>query len=175
MRKVVGVVIALLAFALFVARAPTAYTGEIPFISDYVPLKLNAVYLVVFVPVLATLAALYIWAGLRVLRRFHPGDRTFFAAAFFVYVVLLGLVALQYFIVLAPQGHCDRLPNYSFLWTSAFGDMRIVHCMSGTEEINKFTPFYLRQQILQSWFMLLCPVIVAGLFLHAWQRLQRLS
>lgn len=167
-----GIVLAL-ALALFIARAPTAYTGGLPVVGDYVPLKLNAVYIIVFGPLLAFIASIYIWAALRGRRRKDASDSGFFGAAFIPYVLLLGLLSLQYFIVIAPEGHCDRLPNYDFLWKNEFGDTRIVHCMSGTAEINKETPFYLRQQILQSWAMFLFPAGAAAFFINSWIRMRR--
>ncbi|NKQ73455.1 hypothetical protein C3Y89_24465 [Rhizobium sp. UPM1132] len=84
-----------------------------------------------------------------------------------------GRRCLQYLIVLAPEGHCDRLPNLDFLWTNEFGDTQIVHCMSNTAEINKEAPYYLRQQILQSWAMALIPVGAAWFLLKAWLHIRR--
>ncbi|NKJ72716.1 hypothetical protein GFL38_10620 [Rhizobium leguminosarum bv. viciae] len=167
-RKFVVSVILALALALFIARAPTVYTGKIPLIGDYVPLNLNAVYLNIFGQILAVTAALYIWARLRGRPRFRGSYPAFFRLTFLLYILLLAFLALQFFIVLAPEGQCDRLPNFDCLWANDFGDVRIVHCMSGTEEINKQMPFYLRQQILQSWAMALCPLVAPGLLLHAW-------
>ncbi|WP_246652214.1 hypothetical protein [Rhizobium laguerreae] len=167
-----GIFIALM-LALFVARAPTSYTGGIPLIGEYVPLKLNAVYIIIFGPLMALAVSTYLWAIIAGRRSFRRSDVSFFGVAFVLLIVALGALCLQYFIVLAPVGHCDRLPNYDFLWTNQYGDMRIVHCMSGTADINEETPFYLRWQIVQSWVMALIPIVVAGFLFVAWRHVRR--
>ncbi|WP_222019974.1 hypothetical protein [Rhizobium laguerreae] len=171
-KTVVGVVLALV-LSMVIARAPTAYTGEIPLVGKFIPLKLNAIYIIIFGPLLAFGASIYVWAALKARRTFRETDETFFAIAFLLWFVLLAGLCLQYFIVLAPEGHCDRRPNFDFLWTNTFGDTRIVHCMSNTAEINKETPFYLRQQILQSWAIALIPLGSAWFLASAWLHIRR--
>ncbi|WP_339159054.1 hypothetical protein [Methylobacterium bullatum] len=175
------ILVAALAGALFVARAPTSYTGELPVIGDYVPLKLNAVYIVVFAPILATIAcvALLIEAsqqsgGQSWSRSGRKrNNRTLLAIVFAVIVGLTTAVSLQYFLILAPAELCPTRPHFDLLWTNLPGHNRITHCMSGTEEINKATPYYVEPQLLQAWAYVACLIATPVLLGAAWWRLGR--
>ena len=167
---------------LFVARAPTSYTGDIPLVGDYVPLKLNAVYVIVFGPALVALACWFIRR--KAARQLRAGSRTWSsewtgarASALAVVFVLIAIsstaFSLQYFLVLAPAELCATAPNLDLLWRDLDGPTRIVHCMSETDEINKATPFYLEPQALQAWGHVLWPALSAIFLAKGWQSLRR--
>lgn len=167
-----------LALALWIARAPTSYTGELPLIGDYVPLKLNAVYFIIFGPMIASLVAGVLWFQAarpaqvqsdRVGSGTAGRDAIALQILFALIVLVSAALSLQYFITLAPAELCQTRPNYNFLWSNLQGPTRITHCMSGTEEINKETPYYFEPQILQSWGHVLWPILTAYLLVRTWR------
>ncbi|MBB2708432.1 hypothetical protein N2597_22485 (plasmid) [Rhizobium sophoriradicis] len=167
-----------LVLALWIARAPTSYTGNLPLIGDYVPLKLNAVYFIILGPMLASLIAgvLRFQAARR--GRVQSGklssgnvgrDGIVLVIVFALIVLASAALSLQYFLTLAPAEMCPSRPHYDFLWTNVPGPTRITHCMSGTEEINMEAPYYLEPQILQSWGHVVWPVLTACLLIGTWR------
>jgi hypothetical protein len=63
--KIRVVRLALICFAglvlgMWVARAPTSFTGEIPIVGKYFPLKLTAVYVIVVGPIIMVLVSAYL-------------------------------------------------------------------------------------------------------------------
>lgn len=159
-----------LILALWIARAPTSYTGKLPLVGDNVPLKLNAVYFIIFGPFLASLVAGFLWFQANRMEqapKLQTGnlDRDTIALMIIFALIVLASAALslQYFVTLAPAELCPSRPHYDFLWTNVPGPARITHCMSGTEEINREAPYYWEPQILQSWGHVLWPILTAGL------------
>jgi hypothetical protein len=177
------VLAAALAGALFVARAPTSFTGEIPVVGKYLPFKLNTVYVVVLAPLVAPILSFTIWLEARQqaqgYRRGRPRrdavDQRVLAGAFAVIVVLTVAVSLQYFLILAPAELCPTRPHFEFLWTDLQGKNRITHCMSGTATINAEAPYYVEPQPLQAWAYVICSFTTLGLLASAWWRLRRCS
>ena len=169
----------LLGISFFASRAPTSFKGGLPFIGDFIPLELNAVYLVVLGPIAATVLAAYLWY----LARARPsGDGTekgrnvaLTGGWFLLFAILTTGLSVQYFLELAPQGLCPTRPHYDFLWTNVPGANRIHHCMSDTDEINASSPFYLQPQIVQSWGHIVWPVLTAFFLFLAWRRMRSTS
>lgn len=166
-----------LLLALWIARAPTSYTGKLPLIDDYVPLKLNAVYFIIIGPIVTCLVAGALWFQASRPRQVHPdkllsrnADRNAFALLiFFALIVLLSAaLSLQYFLILAPTELCATRPHYDFLWTNLQGPTRITHCMSGTKEINDEAPYYFEPQIVQSWGHVIWPILTGCLLAGTW-------
>lgn len=167
-----------LVLALWIARAPTSFTGELPLIGDYVPLKLNAVHFVIFGPLLASLVAGALWFQAARPRQEHSAKLQFgnagrdaiaLVVVFALIVLVSAALSLQYFLILAPAEMCPTRPHYDFLWTNVPGPTLITHCMSGTEEINMETPYYFEPQILQSWRHVLWPVLTTYLLIGTWR------
>jgi len=171
-----------LILALWIARAPTSYTGKLPLIGDHIPLKLNAVYFIIFGPMLASLVAGALWFQAARPGQVHSdkllsgnGGRDAIALLIIFALIVLASAALslQYFLTLAPAELCSTRPHYDFLWTNVPGQTRITHCMSGTEEINKEAPYYFEPQILQSWGHVLWPVLTTCLLIGTWRSWRR--
>ncbi|WP_457662539.1 hypothetical protein [Sinorhizobium medicae] len=171
-----------LVLALWIARAPTSYTGELPLVGDYVPLKLNAVYFIILGPMLASLVAGTMWfqaarAGQVQSDKVPSGnvgrDGIALSIVFALIVLASAALSLQYFLILAPAELCATRPHYDFLWTNVSGPTRITHCMSGTQKINEEAPYYFEPQILQSWGHVLWPFLTTCLLigtLRSWRR-----
>lgn len=174
-----------LILALWIARAPTSYTGKLPLIGDDVPLKLNAVYFIVFGPMLASLVAGALWFQASRHGHGHPDtlrsrnanrDAIALLIVFALIVIVSTALSLQYFLILAPAELCATRPHYDFLWTNLPGSTRITHCMSGTKEVNDEAPYYFKPQIVQSWGHVIWPVLTGYLLAgtwHSWRRTNR--
>jgi hypothetical protein len=52
--------IVILGVGLWAARAPNSVTGKLPFVGDF-PIEMNAVYFVIFGPIVAMICAAGIW------------------------------------------------------------------------------------------------------------------
>ena len=166
-----------LILALWVARAPTSYTGKFPIIGDDFPIQLNAVYFIIYGPMISMACSAVLWVLISnrsrreqaLLLSWHRrGEAALLATVFVLIFVLSAALSLQYFLILAPERLCASRPHFDFLWTSIPGPERITHCMSGTEEINKHTPYYLEPRILQSWGRMLWPLLTLVFLLTAW-------
>ncbi|MGY5791798.1 hypothetical protein ACXHXM_16280 len=147
-------------------------------IGDYIPLKLNAVYFIVFGPIVASFVAAVLW--FQAARAERPpsknltsdkGDRDAIALLiiFALIVIASAALSLQYFLTLAPAELCPSRPHYDFLWTNVPGPTRITHCMSDTQAINLESPYYFEPQILQSWGHVLWPVLITALLIGTWR------
>ncbi|MER9018277.1 hypothetical protein [Mesorhizobium sp. M0898] len=170
-------ILAGLAIALWIARAPTSYTGKLPVVGDKFPIELNAVYFIVFGPIVAMACSAFLWVltadGSRKpvprLLRNSRGETALLMTIFFLIFALSTALSLQYFLILAPESLCASRPHFDFLWTNVPGPERITHCMSGTKEINNSAPYYLEPQILQSWAQVLWPLLTLFFLVGAWR------
>ncbi|AYG59922.1 hypothetical protein [Rhizobium jaguaris] len=171
--KISGTVLALLALSAFVSRAPTTFTGTLPLVS--LPLNLNVVYLIVFGPPAAVIVSVVIWYLSRQLKVPVASDigQLPLAVIFVLITALTAFLSLQYFVVLAPAGHCSDGGGFSLLFNNLDGTTQINHCMSGTEEINKAAPFYMYPQAAESWGMIIWPILTGGLLYRAWTSIGR--
>lgn len=170
-------ILAGLVIALWVARAPTSYTGRLPIIGDNFPIELNAIYFIVFGPIVAVACSAFLWVLAadgshkpvpRLLRN-SRGETALLAAIFVLIFGLSTTLSLQYFLILAPESLCASRPHFDFLWTNVPSPERITHCMSGTKEINNKAPYYLEPQILQAWGHVLWPLLTLVFLVGAWR------
>jgi hypothetical protein len=177
-------VLAGLVIALWVARAPTSYTGKLPIVGDNFPVELNAVYFIVFGPIVAMACSAVLWVLIAnrsgggpdpLLLRDRSGETALLTTVFVLIFVLSTALSLQYFLILAPERLCASRPHFDFLWTNIPGPERITHCMSGTKEINNNTPYYFEPQILQSWGQVLWPLLTLVFLVGAWRVWTRTS
>ncbi len=178
-----SLLIALAALVMFwISRAPTIYSGKLPFIGDNVPLKLTAVYFIVLGPLAVMLATAALWFETTRLdfTASTPADRQKKRGNAVALVVLLALVLLftsmlsvQYFLILAPSELCPSRPHFDFLWHNLDGHTRINHCMSGTEEINATAPYYMEPQVVQAWGHVITPVLTLVCLYQTWTTWRR--
>ncbi|OLP60152.1 hypothetical protein BJF93_14300 [Xaviernesmea oryzae] len=172
--RLAGMGVALLLISLFASRAPTTFNGKLPFIGQFIPLDLNVVYLIVLGPIAATLLAAYFW-HLTTGRSPESGNRSPYdlrslGFLFGLFGALTLLLSVQYFLILAPEPLCPTRSHFDFLWTNPPGPTRIFHCMGGTEELNKNSPYYLEPMIVQSWGHIFWPILTSYFLYRAWQR-----
>jgi hypothetical protein len=169
-------ILLILGVGLWAARAPTSVTGKVPIIGDII--ELNAVYIVIFAPILAMVCAAGIWIA--VANRGHDSktsmlltdrgkEKRLIATIFAAIMVLSIVLSLQYFLVLAPEQLCATRPHFDFLWTNIPGPARITHCMSATADVNVHTPYYFEPQILQSWGQVLWPLLTLFFLWGTWR------
>ena len=169
------ILLAFMIFSLFVARAPTSYTCEIPVIGKFIPVKLGAVYVVVIGPIIGMLASGAVWyeASLSQQRSSaagrSKGRKVLLPIVYFLIGVLSVVLSLQYFLILAPAELCPTRPHFEFLWTNPQGLPRITHCMSGTEEMNNSAPYYLVPQVLQAWTYVISPIVTVFCLFMTWR------
>ncbi|OLP53036.1 hypothetical protein BJF92_18545 [Rhizobium rhizosphaerae] len=171
--------VALLLIACVASRAPTQFDGKLPFVGQFVPFQLNAVYLIVFGPIAATLLAAYFWyqTTARPIQSAERPSREIvrLGGLFLGITILTFFLSAQYFIELAPEALCATRPHYDFLWTSTPGVNQIFHCMSGTQALNKGSPYYIEPQIVQSWGHVFWPVLTGYFLYRAWRRWRPIS
>jgi hypothetical protein len=169
-------IIVILGVGIWAARAPNSVTGKLPFIGNF-PIELNAVYFVIFGPMVGMVCAAGIWM---VTANRSPGqttpmllpdrrnERTLVAAAFGLIVVLSVVLSMQYFLILAPKDLCPTRPHFEFLWTNFHGLRQIWHCMSETDAINAHSPYYFEPQMAQAWGHVLWPLLTCYFLIRAW-------
>jgi hypothetical protein len=138
---------------------------------------MNAVYFVIFGPIVAMICAAGIWM---VIANRKPGqiapmllsdrrsERTLMTVVFSVIVILSVILSIQYFLILAPKDLCPTRPHFEFLLTNFKGHTQISHCMSETDAINAHSPYYFEPQIAQAWGHVLWPILTCYFLIRAW-------
>ena len=162
-RAVLGMlVLALLGCVM--ARAPQTYLSEI--FSVKLPIRLDAVIVIVLAPLFSFISAFLLW---RIADRSRESVLVWSSMDIRVLGFLLGLLSLtflfllaQFFLALAPEGQCASPPGFSTLWRNIPGDLKINHCMSSASEINKDAWHYFPPVMLQAWINFL--LVFAALY-----------
>jgi hypothetical protein len=171
-------VVAGLVIGLWAVRAPTSFTGGLPFVGDKFPIEINVIYFVILGPIVAMLCAAGLWvlaandrknARVPMLLSDMASESILLSIIFGLISVLSIVLSLLYFLVLAPATLCATRPHFEFLWTNIPGPERITHCMSDTKDVNNHSPYYFEPQILQSWGQVLWPVLTIFFLTCAWR------
>lgn len=172
-------ILAGLVIACWIARAPTSFTGKIPFVGENSPIELTAIIFIVVGPIIGFLMTGAVWVLIAngwgsdpaaIILKSRSNENILLTTLFVLIVAAETFLSLQYFLILAPEHLCSSRPHFDFLWTTFPGDEKITHCMSQTRAINENPPYYLRGlwQLAQAWGHIAWPLLSLACLVGAW-------
>ncbi len=158
--------------ACVIVRAPTLLPPETELPILKVKLALNAGWILVFGPVVVTLALVY--AVLRIVGR-AAIHRMLAIVAFALPPLTVAFLSLQFFLLLAPPGQCNAFTRSRLLSDLSLDAFRPEYCMGVASGVQERMPWLLQPPILEGWSQASLPVVALVLSLWGWRRWMALT